>query len=105
MIDVGLYAEDEWRIRPNLTFSYGLRYETQTGIPYQGDWAPRVSVAWGLGHSKTRAEDGAARRLRHLLRPLLLRLPAPGRALNGITQQQYASRNPDFYPLIPSPAN
>ena len=52
MIDVGLYAEDEWRIRPNISLSYGLRYETQTGIPYEGDWAPRVSLAWGLGHSK-----------------------------------------------------
>src|ERR1035441_7957997 len=37
MIDVGLYAEDEWRIRPNISLSYGLRFETQTGIPYQGD--------------------------------------------------------------------
>ncbi len=52
MLDVGLYAEDEWRIRPNISLSYGLRYETQTGIPYEGDWAPRVSLAWGLGHSK-----------------------------------------------------
>src|ERR1035438_5552791 len=52
MIDVGLYAEDEWRIRPNISLSYGLRFETQTGIPYQGDWVPRVSLAWGLGHSK-----------------------------------------------------
>ena len=56
----GCTREDEWRIRPNISLSYGLRYETQTGIPYEGDWAPRVSLAWGLGHSKT-PEDGAAR--------------------------------------------
>ena len=53
MVDVGLYVEDEWRLRPNITLSGGLRYETQTGIPYQGDWAPRLSLAWGLGHNKT----------------------------------------------------
>ncbi len=26
--DVGLYAQDSWRIRPNFTLTYGLRYET-----------------------------------------------------------------------------
>ena len=53
MVDVGLYAEDEWRIKPNFSLTAGLRYETQTGIPYHGDWAPRLSLAWGLGHAKT----------------------------------------------------
>src|SRR5688500_12334300 len=28
--DVGVFLQDDWRIRPNLTFSYGLRYERQT---------------------------------------------------------------------------
>ena len=103
MVDVGLYAQDEWKIKPNLTFSYGLRYETQTGIPYEGNWAPRVSLAYGLGHSK-QPEDRAARRLRHLLRPLLLQLPAAGRALQRRHAAAILVSNPDFYPPIPTPA-
>jgi len=28
--DVGLYAEDDWKVTPNFTWSYGVRYEAQT---------------------------------------------------------------------------
>jgi hypothetical protein len=47
--DAGLYAEDEWRARPNLSFTYGLRYESQNHIRDRGNLAPRLGLAWGLG--------------------------------------------------------
>jgi hypothetical protein len=42
------YFQDDWRIRPNITFSYGLRFETQNAIHDHGDWAPRLGFAWGV---------------------------------------------------------
>jgi len=48
-VDVGLYAEDDWRIRPNITLSYGLRFESQNNISNHADWAPRLGFAWGIG--------------------------------------------------------
>ncbi|HEY0307617.1 MAG TPA: carboxypeptidase regulatory-like domain-containing protein [Acidobacteriaceae bacterium] len=48
LADLGLYVEDDWKIRPTFTLSAGLRYETQNRISDHHDFAPRVSVAWGL---------------------------------------------------------
>ena len=103
MVDIGLYAQDEWKIRPNLTFSYGLRYETQTGIPYEGNWAPRLSLAYGLGHSKqpkTVLRAGYGIFYDRFSYDYLLQ----AERYNGITQQQYVVANPNFYPAIPTPA-
>jgi hypothetical protein len=46
--DVGFYLEDDWKARPNLTVSYGLRLEAQNVIDSTHDFAPRTSVAYGI---------------------------------------------------------
>ena len=33
-----------------MTASYGLRFESQNAISDHADWAPRLGLAWGLGH-------------------------------------------------------
>ncbi len=104
MIDVGLYAEDEWRIRPNISLSYGLRYETQTGVPYEGNWAPRVSLAWGLGHSKAAPKTVLRGGYGIFYDRFSYNYLLQAERLNGITQQQYTVTQPDFYPQIPPPS-
>lgn len=48
-LDFGAYLQDDWRVRPNLTASYGLRYEFQTNIGVRLNLAPRVALAWSPG--------------------------------------------------------
>lgn len=48
-IDLGTFVQDEWRIRPNLTLTMGLRYERQTNISSNYNFAPRLFFAWAPG--------------------------------------------------------
>jgi len=44
------YWQDSWAMKPNFTFTYGLRYELDSQYgklsTYKKDFAPRVSFAW-----------------------------------------------------------
>jgi hypothetical protein len=52
LFDAGLFFQDDYKVRPNLTFSYGLRFESQNRIGDHADWAPRLSFAWAPGGGK-----------------------------------------------------
>ncbi len=100
--DLGLYFLDDWRVRRNLTLSFGLRYETQNNVSDWTDWAPRVGFAWAPGggqQSKTVVRGGSGifyDRIDDNLTMQTLRF-------NGLNQLQYIVQDPDFYPLVPSP--
>jgi hypothetical protein len=51
--DLGAFIQDEWRIRPNLSLTLGLRYEAQSNLGSYDNFAPRVFFAWAPGGSST----------------------------------------------------
>ncbi|HLK65942.1 MAG TPA: carboxypeptidase regulatory-like domain-containing protein [Bryobacteraceae bacterium] len=101
-MDAGIFAGDDWRAKPNLTLSFGMRYETQTNISDHRDIAPRVAVAWAPhgknGSPKTVVRAGFGMFYDRF--PLSNTLTA--QRYNGVVQQQYVVTNPDFFPALPS---
>jgi carboxypeptidase family protein/TonB-dependent receptor-like protein len=57
--EMGVFIQDEWRLRPNLTFTMGLRYENQTNISSNYNFAPRLFFAWAPGGTSVGAGPGA----------------------------------------------
>jgi Carboxypeptidase regulatory-like domain len=102
--DFGFFAQDDWRVLPNLTLSGGLRFETQTHVSDWTSFGPRIGFAWGLDGAKNKAAKSVLRggfgifydRLSESLTLDALRQ-------DGVRQQQFLISDPNFYPAIPSP--
>src|SRR5208282_6000851 len=90
VFDGSAYANDEWRVRPNLTLSYGLRYEAQTHLADYLNLAPRMSVAWATNSRKTVVRAGYGWFYDRFLYNYILQAERQ----NGVTQQQYIVNQP-----------
>jgi hypothetical protein len=42
----GVFFNDQMRPRPNITFSWGLRYENETAVEDPNNFGPRIGVTW-----------------------------------------------------------
>ncbi|HEX6046382.1 MAG TPA: TonB-dependent receptor [Pyrinomonadaceae bacterium] len=99
--DLGGYFQDDWKVRPNLTLSLGLRYENQKNIDSNLNFGPRLGFAWSPGgaQAKTVIRGGYGVFYERISENLTMNATR----LNGTNQQQFTVQNPDFFPLIPTP--
>lgn len=114
LFDAGLFFQDDWRWKPNLTLSYGLRFESQNWIHDHADWGPRLALAWAPGHTgnkpaKTVLRAGYGWFYDRFNVPGSLNSPGATPYViqaihqNGINQQSFVVNNPDFFnPTAPT---
>ena len=109
---LGLFFQDEWRLRPNLVLSYGLRYETETIIRDRNNWGPRLSLAYDpMASGKTVIRFGDEVYNRALLRTIDdfsfraqqrffdtndLIDPATGRVGNAVFRRRFHFKEPSI---------
>ena len=103
--DGALFVQDEWRARPNLNVSAGLRLEGQNRVHDHLNWAPRLALAWSPGSGK-----GTPKTVLKAAGGIFYnRFPAAQQLLtihnNGSFQQSYVLNQPAvFDPDAPLPA-
>ncbi len=100
--DVGIFALDDWRLRPNLTLSLGLRYEAQTRLSDHRDFAPRLGLAWGLAPKGKVAKTVIRAGFGLFYDRVGEALSLDALRRDGIHQQQFVIDAPDFFPVVPS---
>ena len=99
---VALFAQDQWKVKPNLSLALGLRYALQTSPSSFGNLVPRVAIAWSPDHKQSWVIH-----LRGGLfsSPVTPDISTEAYRLNGVRQIQQLLYSPSFTePLAPTPS-
>jgi hypothetical protein len=105
LFDGALFFQDDWSARPNLTVSYGVRFEGQNRISDHADVAPRFSVSWAPGVKAGKKPNTVLRAGygwfydRFAAANVLTAIHG-----NGVNQQNYVVKNPMFTMDAPTAA-
>jgi hypothetical protein len=98
-VDVGPFVTDDWKVRPNLTISTGLRWEAQNHVHDWSDFAPRLGFAWSPGASKPTIRPSTV--IRGGFGLFYTRFSSDytlaAEHNNGVLEQVYTVTNPTFF--------
>ena len=94
VFDAGVFFQDDWRVRPDFTLSYGIRYEGQNQINDHADFGPRFAFAWAVGGGSKPAKTVIRGGYGWFFDRFQYTNVLQAIRQNGINQQQYVVKNP-----------
>jgi Carboxypeptidase regulatory-like domain/TonB dependent receptor-like, beta-barrel len=98
----GLYLQDSWKVAPNFTLNYGVRYEIDNQYnpltTYYGDVGPRISFAWDpFKDHKTVVRGGYG----IFYGPIDAQIPQVDLSLGVLNKNRTSVENQGNAPLVP----
>ena len=106
--EIGGFIQDDWRLRPNFTLSYGVRFEAQSNVKRNPNVAPRLAFVWAPGAAnsdpKTVIRGGGGLFYDRFGEDYVIE----AKRFNGLNQQQFIVAAPsilDLFPVSPTAAS
>lgn len=105
-LDFSPFIQDDWRIKPNLTLNLGLRYEAQTNVANNVNFAPRLGFAWSPDSQKGKTGQTVVRGGFGIFFDRISEsLSLSADRYNGANLQSFVVTDPGllaFYPNVPT---